>query len=149
MAKSKPKPSHTPVRHHRSSFRNTTSRRNRGKAPGTLSAPAGAKESELRVITYDANEVAESASLDAPRRAVTWIDVVGLGSLELIEQIGREFKLHALALEDALQSGQRAKVESYADALFIVTRIAREADHMPDIEQVAMFLVKDFVTTFP
>ncbi len=74
--------------------------------------------------------------------------MVGLGSLELIEQIGREFKLHALALEDALQSGQRAKVESYADSLFIVTRIAREVDDKLDIEQVAMFLGKDFVITF-
>jgi magnesium transporter len=148
VAKPKHKPSHAPVRHHRSSFRNTTSRRNRGKPPGTLAAPAGAKASELHVITYDADEVAESQSLDAPRRSVTWIDVVGLGSLELIEQIGRDFKLHALALEDALQSGQRAKVESYTDSLFIVTRIAREVDDKLDIEQVAMFLGKDFVITF-
>jgi magnesium transporter len=42
-----------------------------------------------------------------------------------VRSVADEFTLHHLAIEDALKGHQRAKIERFADTLFLVLRPAR------------------------
>jgi magnesium transporter len=91
-----------------------------GTAPATLVVPpeqVGHKPI-IKLIDYDAHSVEEReihqvedvfACLE--NQKVSWIDVSGLGDVELLRQLGRHFHIHPLALEDVLITGQRPKVE--------------------------------------
>ena len=64
-------------------------------------------------------------------------------------EIGTQFGLHPLALEDVVHAHQRAKVESYDEYLFIVLR-APQASHGErfELEQIAIFLGERYVISF-
>ena len=62
------------------------------------------ERSDALVATGDAR------ILDAP---VRWIHVSGAPSVRLLHKLGERFGLHNLALEDALDTHQRAKAEPY------------------------------------
>jgi magnesium transporter len=76
-----------------------------------------------------------------------WIDIVQFGDSELISQIGKTFGLHKLALEDAVNTHQRPKVEEYDDYLFVVA-LMLEANDAVNTAQVAFFIGAGYVITF-
>jgi magnesium transporter len=53
---------------------------------------------------------------------VNWLNLKGISSIKLIEEIGNSFKFHPLLMEDLLNPNQRPKVEEYEDMIFIVLR---------------------------
>ena len=61
----------------------------------------------------------------------------------------REFKLHPLAVEDAIHAHQRPKLEIYDEMVFMVLKTARYVDPTEVIElgEVLVFLGEDFVIT--
>jgi len=125
-----------------------------GDVPGTLHVDPEAPTPVVRAIAYgpDGFEEREETDLSSlgelvGKTPVTWVNVDGLGDAEAIEAIGKAFGLHPLALEDVVHVPQRAKVEQYAETLFIVTRMAMLAEHL-DTEQVSLFLGKGFVLSF-
>ena len=96
---------------------------------------------------------------------MSWIEVCGIHDVKAVEQIGREFSIHPLVLEDILNTVQRPKFEEYDDYLFIVLRVpyspaaepgekGRKALHsgqeMHEIsfEQVSLVCGKDWVLSF-
>ena len=94
-------------------------------------------------------EVHESGELHdfIGRWPVVWVDVVGLGSEEMLRGIAQVFHIHALALEDIVHVHQRAKVDVYDENLFCVLRIP---DHSNEqlTEQFSLVLGKNYVVTF-
>lgn len=131
-----------------------------GTAPGTLRAPEEKRveEVEIQVIEYGPDRVEEwkagSVAEVFERRhdlPVTWVDVVGLHDVEVLQAFGERLGLHPLALEDVLNTGQRPKVESYEDHLFIVLKglhAAAEPGQPHESEQISLFLGQRFVLTF-
>lgn len=77
-------------------------------------------------------------------------DWVGLANPtpEDLEPVRRQFGLHPLAVEDALNPTQMPKVETYGQHLFIVARTAtvEEGDHIA-FGQTSLFLGRDFLIT--
>jgi magnesium transporter len=65
------------------------------------------------------------------------------------ETLKREFKLHPLAVEDAIHAHQRPKLEVYDEMVFMVLKTARYVDPAEVIElgEVLVFLGDDFVIT--
>lgn len=125
-----------------------------GSPPGTLVPDPRALRPKIRVICYDAAALEERQVSDLKeigpliaRWPVTWVNVDGLGGLDVIRGLGEVFGLHGLALEDVVNVHQRPKVETYADHIFIVTRMAT-GDGRIDTEQVAMFLGENYLLTF-
>ena len=126
-----------------------------GLPPGTLAAPAGAHAPDtLQVIHYTADaleeqEVASAAEAAAFRekQGVTWVNVDGLGNVELLAELGERFGLHPLALEDVLHVQQRPKVDDFENHLFIVLRMLHFLADV-ETEQVSIFLGPNFVLTF-
>jgi magnesium transporter len=75
------------------------------------------------------------------------VDVAGLGSPELVQQVSAVFALHGLAIEDVLHANQRPKLEPYDGYLYLVLRMI-SYDGALDTEQLSLFLGKGFVLTF-
>ncbi len=135
-----------------------------GTSPGTITVSASAQRPVIEAIAFGPGEYAKHQGL-SPEAAhalvgthpVVWINVTGLGDAKIIEQVGDLFRLHRLALEDAVHTHQRPKIEEYPDRLFIVFRAPeppeRGAAPAPEpgqvgTEQIAMFLGPGFVLTF-
>jgi magnesium transporter len=125
-----------------------------GAVPGTVAVDPEARRPVLRVISFGPDDLEEKevADLDSlaeilGKRPVTWIDVLGLGDAETIRRLGEIFHLHPLALEDVVNTHQRAKVEDYGQYLFIVARMITGGDEL-DAEQLSLFLGGNFVLTF-
>jgi len=126
-----------------------------GAAPGLVTAPPGAQPSVARLVSFDEKELVEGdgSDLDVVRREVAkgrvvWIDIVGLGSAELIQGIGRIFDLHPLALEDAMHTHQRPKIEEYPFGHYLSIRVPQGDPSSPlDLEQISIFFGPRFVVT--
>ncbi len=52
-----------------------------------------------------------------------WIDVNGLHDAALISALGERYGIHLLALEDILNTGQRAKFAEYEDQVFVTLKM--------------------------
>lgn len=128
-----------------------------GEPPGVLSLRT---ESERRppvitLIEYDGTHLEERVATDRnellshlENDRVTWINIDGLGDIDVLRLLGERFNLHPLALEDVLDTSQRPKVEHYDDYLFIVAQMLYiDAEKQMCGEQVSMFLGKNFLIT--
>jgi magnesium transporter len=125
-----------------------------GASPGTLIADPAARRSELRLtlISPETYETIENASIDdlnahCDQWPVVWLDCTGLANIPLIEEIGRIFSLHPLALEDVVNTGQRPKVDFFEDHAFVVMRMIDDVK-VHRYEQIAVFFGRNFVVTF-
>jgi magnesium transporter len=70
-------------------------------------------------------------------------------SPEEFDAVAREFNLHELAVEDAIQAHQRPKLEVYDDTLFVVLKTARYLDQEEAVEfgEIMLFIGDGFVVT--
>jgi magnesium transporter len=68
---------------------------------------------------------------------------------EEFESVRREFQLHELAVEDAINAHQRPKLEFYGDSLFIVLKTARWVDTEERIElgELLIFVGDGFIVS--
>jgi len=116
-----------------------------------------AEDVRITVIEYDESRVeqrqvaeVEECSAYLNRPAVTWINVDGLHRVPIIEKIGGCFGIHALTIEDILNTAQRPKKDFFDEYIYIVLKMltydgaAREIE----MEQISIVLGKTFVITF-
>jgi magnesium transporter len=80
--------------------------------------------------------------------AVAWLGLFEPDQEEFVT-VAREFGLHELAVEDAVQAHQRPKLERYGETLFLVLRPARYVDETETVlfGEVAIFAGPHFVIT--
>jgi len=146
-----------------SQFRRMLARRRRkvGLPPGTLLPPEvpPTEPVSLYLIAYDAEQLLErslqpdeleSILADARRPAVTWIDVVGLHDVELIQQLGQQLSIHPLTLEDIISIGQRPKFEDGQHYLYVVCHMLtfNKVEGWVEAEQMSLILAEGLVLTF-
>lgn len=140
-----------------------------GLAPGTLIADPEDTQSvpgRIDVIHYGPDDLVELADVDvatarrmADETGVTWINLDGVGDIEMVAAMGEAFGLHPLVQEDLTHTSQRPKVEPYDDYLFVVLKMVRpvgedavevycrgESGHQ--VEQVALVLGPGYVLSF-
>jgi len=93
-------------------------------------ASPDARLTRIRVLDYDETRVSEQLledmeALSSLRNSpsVTWIDVEGLGDRPRIEALARAMGLHALTLEDVLNTDLRPKLEDYGDYVFLTAKM--------------------------
>jgi len=125
-----------------------------GSSPGLVVPDPSAHPSSLHVMAYNDKGMREEPSLEPneipalfDRWAVTWVNVDGLADGALVESLGKIFGLHKLALEDVVNTHQRAKVDAYGDHLYMVIRML-DAREPFATEQFSLFLGKRWVLTF-
>lgn len=81
------------------------------------------------------------------RDGVVWVRVQGLGDRELLAALAEAVGLHPLALEDAVHTHQRPKVDPYDDDLFVVAR-ANDPDTISATRQVSMLVRAGLLVSF-
>jgi magnesium transporter len=140
-----------------------------GIPPATRPRPAGAPRSHPdrdgdRVIVdcavyVDGRRQPKVAHEDALSLAEESGGFVWLGlhepSQEELDAIARRYRLHPLAVEDAVEAHQRPKLESYDDVLFMVLKTARYVEHeqltatsdVVETGEVMVFLGSHYVVT--
>ncbi|RKN15048.1 magnesium and cobalt transport protein CorA [Micromonospora musae] len=79
---------------------------------------------------------------------MAWIGLYRPGR-EQILSLAQEFRLHDLAVEDAINAHQRPKLERYGETLFVVLRAARYVDvrEVVEFSEVHLFIGPGFVIT--
>lgn len=125
-----------------------------GTSPGTLRAHEDMSPPVIRVLAYGPERLEESEIEDLgalenfrDRYPVVWVNVEGLGDVDLLKAMGEVFGLHNLALEDVLSLRQRPKADTFDDHLFLVTRML--SSYCPiRTEQLCIFLRSGVVLTF-
>jgi magnesium transporter len=138
----------------------------RPKRSGKAGLPAGAlvhlgerktERAAITLIEYGGADLQETRFEDlaacqacAPQGPKLWLNVHGLHEPEVLQEIGRRFRLHPLVLEDILNTDQRPKIDDYGDYIFLV---ARFFDYDPanlavTTEQVSFVVGRDFVLSF-
>jgi len=130
-----------------------------GLPPGTL-VHIGEKVTEktrISVVEYDGQsfqekelENLETCYLFAKEPMVTWVNVVGIQEVEVLEKLGSCFTVHPLALEDILNTEQRPKVEDYGEDLFLVVKLISYNEKTDEIEaeQVSLILRRNALLSF-
>jgi magnesium transporter len=127
-----------------------------GDTPGTLDINPNAPHPVIVLIDYN-SEQAIRQELATPEEcipyldsySVSWIDVKGLGSEDVLQRLGKVFGLHPLMLEDIVNVPQRPKVEEYNNQLLIITRMVtlHEDQETFENEQVSLILGKNYLLT--
>ncbi len=125
-----------------------------GLPPGTISTDPQAEATKIRAVCYSPDAIEEYDELRpnqivglAQRWPNIWVDVAGLGSSNVISDLGHLLNLHPLAVEDSVHVHQRAKVDDFGDHLFVVARMSNLGEkHVT--EQCSMFLRTGMLVTF-
>jgi magnesium transporter len=111
----------------------------------------------IQIMDFDAEnleEVEGATVADCTRflntESVTWISVYGLHELSVIRELGEMFGIHGLALEDIINTGQRAKLEEYDDTLYLVLKLLLFDSDSEVVrgDQFSMVIGKNFLLTF-
>lgn len=138
--------------------RTQESKKHIGQVPGTLiyTGKKSDKDFHVECFDYTKDHIEESILLNIEDAinyketdSVTWINVDGLKHTNKIEDIGKQYDLHPLVLEDIVNTSQRPKIDEYEDYLFVVLKMLYyDDDENIVIEQVSIVLGKNYVLTF-
>ncbi len=79
-----------------------------------------------------------------------WINIIWVHNEDLINEIGEQYNIHPLVLEDVANTTQRPKIEEYDDYLFVIIKTIyfSSENHEVTIEQVSLLVWKDYVISF-
>jgi len=130
-----------------------------GLPPGALVHIGQRKTESARISVIDYNEQSfqekrisaiEECLQFKETSTVTWINIDGIHEINLIDELGRQFELHPLILEDILNTGQRPKFEDFDNYIFIVLNMLSYKDDRRGVEaeQVSLVLGPNFVISF-
>jgi magnesium transporter len=127
-----------------------------GSMPGTLSIEKDAPPPIIVLIDYNEHRATrvqvptpEACAPYLDTESVSWVDVQGLGSEDVLQRLGKVFDLHPLVLEDIVNVPQRPKVEEYDHQLVIITRMVMPEEDGEGFytEQVSFILGKYYLLT--
>jgi len=131
--------------------------RKAGLPPGAL-VHIGEKWSEqarISVMQYNEEALREKELADVRELPVppdmsltTWIHVDGLHDTAILEQLGEQFDLHPLVLEDILNTDHRPKMEDMGPYIFVVLKcFAADVPAVAEVkaEQVSLILGPNYV----
>lgn len=129
-----------------------------GQAPGTLIYTGKKTDKKLHIEAFDYTKESliesiltkiEDAQSYKNTDSVTWINIDGLNAITEIADIGKQYDLHPLVLEDIVNTTQRPKIDEYDDYLFVVLKMLYyDADENVVIEQVSLVMGKNYVLSF-
>ncbi len=130
-----------------------------GLPPGTLIYTGEKQEIETKISIIDYNTTEfnreEVKKIDInlsniPESKIRWINVSGLTNVQLIEDLGKQFNLHPLVLEDILNPNQRPKYEDFGEYLFIVVKrlFLENTTEILEYDQISFILGEKYVISF-
>lgn len=128
-----------------------------GDSPGMIKLPDDALSPVITLYIYNKENFQrlEIQSFEELKPQLSdpgntyWIDIKGLGDINLIEALEGHFGINNLEMEDVIHPFQRPKMEEYDTHVFIVSRMLYiNQDACLINEQHAMFVFNNTVITF-
>jgi len=128
-----------------------------GTPPGTLNIPAEESRLPPTIHLIDFTEqdyterqlaTPEECSEFLEHESITWIHIQGSLDNPTLTSLGELFGLHTLALEDIVNTGQRPKVDSFGNQLFVILSLPTIEDTRINIDQISIFLGNNYVISF-
>jgi magnesium transporter len=127
--------------------------------PGTPMFIGKRRMEEVRISYMRYNEnLYEEKEISSPEECVelcrssevVWINVEGIHDEDIVEKLGRLFNIHALTIEDIVNTLQRPKFEDFGSYIYIVLKMLyySQVEVAMEPEQVSVILGKNFVITF-
>jgi magnesium transporter len=108
----------------------------------------------IRVTTYDAVHVDEQDLKDVEQLRdfvkhgkTAWVRVLGLKDSAKIKEIADVFGMHHLAVEDVLDTHQRAQVGQFGNTFFLITHLIEDHGTIA-AKQLSLFFNENYVVTF-
>lgn len=130
--------------------------RKAGAPPGTI-VYEGEERSErvkISLIEFNETEFIEKDFYDLSEclghvdtKMVRWINVDGIHEVALIEAIGKKFNIHALTLEDVVNTNQRPKFEDYENYVVAIMKMIYYDSDLHS-EQLSVVLLDGLVISF-
>lgn len=131
-----------------------------GKVPGHLYYTGDKKESvKIEIISYDdknyEQEIFEIERLKEiedkfekiDKKSVVWINVFGLHNIGLVKYFGELLDIPNLHLEDALNIGERPKINIDKDYTFLLLNMIKKEEDII-YEQISVFSKDNTIITF-
>ncbi len=97
------------------------------------------RDGDTRAIPFD--DISEYVGQPG---LLLWVEI-NTPDAQLVARLGEELGLHALALEDAISTHQRSKLEEYDTHLFIATRTAQLWDTRMELGETHLFVGRNYV----
>ena len=131
----------------------------KGASPGSLIFMGNQKmeSTKIRLFKYSENETSEKEfnSIDKALKAfddqqINWLNIDGIHNTEVIGKIGKQLNISPLALENVLNTGQRAKFFEDKESITVITKAAHynADDNKINVEQVSFILFQNVVISF-
>lgn len=130
-----------------------------GAAPGTpvFIGTKKLEETSVHLIDYTDKNLSEEHYKEAQHlrglkdsKTVSWVNVCGVHNESLISEIGRQFDLHNLLIEDLLNTGQRPTFTDYDDCFFVAVKMLKydkKKDYVHS-EQLSFVVGENYILTF-
>ena len=127
-----------------------------GAPPGTVIYQGEARTEKVKIslIEYNETEFIEKEFYDLSEclhhvdpSMVKWMNVDGIHKVELIEAIGKKFNIHALTLEDVVNTKQRPKFEDYDNYVVSIMKMIYYDTELHS-EQLSVILMEGMVISF-
>lgn len=130
-----------------------------GAAPGSpvFVGTQRVEETSIHLIDYTNKVIKEEDYTEAKPLAglnetssVSWINVCGVHNESIIAEIGSQFGLHSLLVEDVLNTGQRPTFTDYDDHFSITVKMLKYDKSRDFIasEQLSLVVGKNYILTF-
>lgn len=112
---------------------------------------------QLRLIDYGSQTLVDSSEIDWRKvkeltsgPTTSWLNVDGLHEVAIIEQVGALLDLHALTIEDILNTTQRPKIDIFDNYVYLVVKMPfYDGDrNIVEMEQVSFILTEHFLVSF-
>lgn len=128
-----------------------------GNEPGKVFFDVSANPSNLTLIEYNKNNFysyvdtnPENCISCLTNDLISWADIEGLGSEEILTKVAEVFNLHPLVLEDVVNIPQSPKLEDYKEQLLIILHCVKLNANQKGFfsEQFSFVLGKNYLLTF-
>src|SRR5665647_1035946 len=124
----------------------------RGSIPGTIEYIGQAREEKIKIEILEFNEATTNeavvSSVDVLKtylehQGIKWIQITGVHNSEILSEIGRQFNIISLDLEDIANTTQRPRIEEREDYIFMVFKVIQLEPETREvnIEQVSIIPV--------
>lgn len=131
----------------------------KGAAPGSLIFMGQQKmeSTKIRLFKYSEEDTLESeydsideALKNLDENQVNWLNIDGIHNTEVIQKIGSQLNISPLALENILNTGQRAKFFEDKDSLTLITKAIyyNPEENKISVEQISFVLFQNIVISF-
>ena len=127
-----------------------------GAPPGTVVylGEDQTQKVDITLIAYNENEFVETTFSSWEEcmnqlnpNMIKWINVNGIHDAGLVEQIGKQFNIHPLTLEDIVNTSQRPKFEDYDNYVVSIMKMITYDTELHS-EQLSIILMDGMVISF-